>query len=141
MIEKFDFLYQKYQLLRKGRSRRSVSQVTKERAFKDDLKNLFGVASLNALILITSNEDRDFLLAQRESGRRESMGVADMVLACQEEQRVHRRILQEKRRQRAKEEAFKSYATVEVESSNSSSGREEPSEDDADASGRVRPPS
>ena len=40
-----------------------------------------------------------------------------------------------------KEKAFKSYPTVEVESSTSSYGRKEPSKDDADASGIVRPPS
>ena len=81
VIEKFEILYQKYQLLKKGCSRRSVPQIIKERAFKDDLKNLFDVASSNALTLITNKEDRDFLLAQREPGRR----VSDMALACQEE--------------------------------------------------------
>ena len=40
-----------------------------------------------------------------------------------------------------KEKAFKSYSTVEVESLSSSYGRKEPSKDDADASGIVRPPS
>ena len=85
MIEKFEILYQKYQLLKKGRSRRSVPQIIKERAFKDDLKNLFDVTSSNALTLITNKEDRDFLLAQREPGRR----VLDMVLACQEERTEH----------------------------------------------------
>ena len=116
MIEKFEVLYQKYQLLKKGRSRRSVTQLTKERAFKDDLKNLFDVASSNALTLITNKQDRDFRLAQREPGRRGSMGAVDMVLACQEEQTEHRKMLKKRCRERAKADAFKSYATVEVES-------------------------
>ena len=63
-----------------------------------------------------------------------------MVLTCQKERTEHRRMLQERRRQRAKKEAFKSSATVEVEPSTSSSGCEESSEDDADASLRIRPP-
>ena len=40
------------------------------------------------------------------------MGAVDMVLACLDERTEHRRMLQERRRQPAKEEAFKSYATV-----------------------------
>ena len=127
MIEKFEVSYQKYQLFKKGGSQRSVPQVTRERTFKDDLKNLFDVASSNRLILITNKEDRNFLLAQRKPKRIESMGEVDTVLACQEEQTEHRRMLQERRRQRAKKEAFKSYSTVEVDSSISSSGFEEPS--------------
>ena len=81
MIEKFEISHQKYQLFKKDCSQRSVPQVTKERTFKDDLKNLFDVASSNRLILITNKEDRDFLLAQREPKRRESLGAVDMVLA------------------------------------------------------------
>ena len=61
------------------------------------------------------------------------------IIACQEERTQHTRILPERRRQRAKKEAFKCYGTVEMKSSTSSSGLEEPSQDDADASGSVRP--
>ena len=92
MIEKFEVLYQKYQLLKEGCSRRSITQVSKERAFKDDLKNLFDVANLNVLNLITSKEDRNFFLSQREPGRRVSMRAVDMVLGCQEEQTEHRKM-------------------------------------------------
>ena len=38
MIEKFEVLYQKYQLQNRGQ--RSALQVTKERAFKDDVKKI-----------------------------------------------------------------------------------------------------
>ena len=78
MIEKFEVLYQKYQLLKNGRSRRSVPQVTTERAFKNDQKNLFDVGSSNALTLIASKEDWNFLLAQREPGRPGSIEAVDM---------------------------------------------------------------
>ena len=92
MIDKFKVLYQRYQLPKKGRSGRSVPQVTKERAFKNDLKNLFDVASSNALTLVTSKEGWNFLLAQRDPGKRGSIGAVDMVLACQE-RTEHRRML------------------------------------------------
>ena len=141
MIEKFEVLNQKYQLLKKGRSRRSAPQTTKENAFKDDLKNLFDVASSDALTIITNKEDLGFLLAQREPGRKGSMGGVDMVLACQEEQTEHRKQLQERCKQRAEDESFQSYASVELESSTSNSGREESCEDDDGTSGSVRPPS
>ena len=52
-----------------------------------------------------------------------------LVLACQEEQTERRRMLKKRRGQRGKKEAFKSFATVEVESSTSNSNREGSSED------------
>ncbi|KAG0712829.1 hypothetical protein GWK47_017564 [Chionoecetes opilio] len=46
--------------------------------------NLFDVAHADALKLIKNPEDRDFLLAQREIGRRGSLGSVDLVLVREE---------------------------------------------------------
>ena len=104
MIEKFEALYRDYQLLKKGRGRRSVPQMTKEKVFKEYLRNLFDVASADVLSRIANQKDKDFLLAQREPGRREIMGSMDKVLAGKEALSEHRRALKEKRRQHAIEE-------------------------------------
>ena len=140
MIEKFEVLNQKHQLLKKDHSRRSAPQTTKENAFKNELKNLFDVTSSDALTIITNKEDLDFLLAQREPGRKGSMGGVDMVPVCQEERTEHRKQLQERRKQLVEDESFQSYASVELESSTSSSGHAESCEDDDGTSGSVRPP-
>ena len=68
------------------------------------------------------------------------MGGKDMVLACKEERAEHRNQLQERREQRADDESFQSYASVELKSSTSSSGHEEYYENDDGTSGSVRPP-
>ena len=104
-----------------------MTLVTKEKTFKDDLKNLFDVASSNALNLIINKEDRNFFFLKG------LMRAVDIVLAFQEELTEHRRMLKERRRQCAKEEDFKSYATVKVESSTSCRGCEESSKDNTDA--------
>ena len=60
----------------------------------------FDVAHADALHLIKIQEDRDFLLAQREKGRRGSLGPVDLKLAKVEEWRCKRKQLTEHRRKR-----------------------------------------
>lgn len=56
--------------MKKNRKRRTEAQKKKEVYFDKYVKDLFDVAHLNTLQLIRINEDRDFLLAQRELGCR-----------------------------------------------------------------------
>lgn len=51
-------------------SRTSATQQAKEIAFSSKLDDLFDIAHANALDMITIDEDRAFLIAQREKGRR-----------------------------------------------------------------------
>ena len=48
------------------------------------MKKLFDVAHANAMSLIYFQEDEEFLIAQRESGSRGSMGAMDKKLANME---------------------------------------------------------
>ena len=50
------------------------------RQFVDDLDNLFYIAHLDAFNIIKVQEDKDFLLAQREEGSGGCMGPVDMAL-------------------------------------------------------------
>ena len=83
---KIEKLHREYELLKKGRYRRSEAQISKEKDFEILLDNLFDVAHGNALTMMT-NQDKEFLLAQREPRRLGRMGVVDSVLASQEARR------------------------------------------------------
>jgi hypothetical protein len=58
--------------------------------FVNKLDDLFDVAHADALNLISIEEDRLFLLAQREKGRRGCMGAVDVKLSTKEQRRKNR---------------------------------------------------
>ena len=87
--------------LKKNRSRRTTTQLLKENDFVANMKSLFDVAHTDALTLITIQEDRDFLLAQREPGHRGYMGCVDQALVNLEARKAKRFEVAEKRRQSA----------------------------------------
>ena len=60
----------------------------KEHVFEKSLNGLFDIAHQNALELIKIPEDREFLLAQREEGRRGKMGSVDLNLARKEQRKA-----------------------------------------------------
>ena len=84
IINKIKQLHSTWQGLKKSASRRTEVQQGKEDSFVQTFDDLFDVAHANALILIKIEEDRQFLLAQREKGRRGCMGPVDTKLAKQE---------------------------------------------------------
>ena len=59
-------------------------QTCKQDAFRDELDNLFDITHAEALQKIQIEEDRHFLLAQREKGCHGTMGCQDIVLAKKE---------------------------------------------------------
>ena len=61
--------------------KRSAYELAKEDQFKSPFNNLFDVAHKDALILMTILKDIEFLLAQREKGRRGTMAGIDGKLA------------------------------------------------------------
>lgn len=58
--------------LQKGKSRNPQPQIKKE-VFKDSLTDLFDISHSNALQIIKIHENKKFLLAQREKGRKACM--------------------------------------------------------------------
>ena len=75
-ISQVEKLFEKWRL-KKNRKRRSANQLAKEDQFKAPFGDLFDVAHKDALILMAIPEDREFLLAQREKGRRGTMAGTD----------------------------------------------------------------
>ena len=116
---------------------RAGAQAVREDEFKKQSKDLFDVAANNALDVLMIEEDKAFLLAQREPGRRGKMGSVDTQLAAVEARAAQRHEQQEGRRQRAEDEANTSMTSVEMESS-STSADDTTGEENED--GVARPP-
>ncbi|GBN66799.1 hypothetical protein AVEN_170044-1 [Araneus ventricosus] len=91
-------MYNYWRNLQKSACRRSETQEENERNFISDLNNLFDIAHANALEILKIEEDRKFLLSQREPGQRGCLMGIDMKLAKREERVLLRVIEQENRR-------------------------------------------
>lgn len=83
-ITKLEKVFEEWRLLKKNKGRQTETQKSKEAAFTSKLDDLFDVAHASALDIMTVAEDKKFLLAQREKGRRGTMGGLDKVLAAKE---------------------------------------------------------
>ena len=80
-----------WRLLKKNKARTSPTQLARESAFVSRLEDLFDVAHADALTKTSVlQEDKDFLLAQREKGRRGSMAGLDKKLAAKEKRAFER---------------------------------------------------
>ncbi len=132
IVAKIKDLHSAWISLKKNASRRSNTQMEKERQFTESLPNLFDIAHAEALTMITLPEDRAFLLAQREKGRRGSMGPVDMVLAQKEER--HRKRQLQKEAQRVKEADRVQKSATDVQNSSSESEAETTSDTGDDSS-------
>jgi len=82
--EKKEILFIEYEKLRKNKenkAKRSEALKNNEEDWKNGLEQFFDIAHANAMDVISIDEDRAFLLAQREAGRPGKMGNVDKVLA------------------------------------------------------------
>jgi hypothetical protein len=101
-VAKLEDLIQKWEGLKKNKSRRTATQVTNEEAFSETFSDLFDVAHQDAMQMINIKEDKEFLLAQREKGRRGVMVGVDMKLTKKEEAKegkLHRQLQLEEKQQ------------------------------------------
>jgi hypothetical protein len=135
-IKKIEELFAGWQGLKKSALRKTEHQVTNEGNFLETMDELFDIAHANALNLITIQEDKDFLLAQREKGRRGTMSVLDKTLQAKRA-RVEDRTQARKRQQEKEEkEIAEMQKSVVLESSSSSASKATSSSDlDTDAAG------
>ena len=109
IISKMKAEVDEYILLTKNRKRVSASQRSREENFSTHIAELFDIAHKEAEVQIRIEEDKVFLLDQRQ-GRKMTMGGVDKKLADKEE-RSRKRRLQEKSR-KAKETERKSMAST-----------------------------
>ena len=84
IVSQIKKMHNTWQCLKKNSSRTTETQKSKEASFVATLDNLFDVAHHDALNITKMQEDIEFLLAQRQKGRRGSMGPVDMKLTKKE---------------------------------------------------------
>ena len=124
-VKQLEALHDKWQKLKKNAKRTSETQQAKLQAFVDQLGDLFDIAHQDALILVKNPEDREFLVAQREKGRRGHMGSADMALNLKEKRRKQRQNEEYKRIKQAEQEHTLMDDTVVLTASEDSTEEEE----------------
>ena len=78
------------------------AQKKREAKFVDVLDDLFDVAQADALQLIKTDEDREFLIAQREKGKRGCLRSIDMKLTRHEKRRQKREEVVKNRKRKEK---------------------------------------
>ena len=130
VVPKIENIYKEWEKLKKNKenkAKRSDYLKQKEDQWNEGLEELFDIAHANALEMITIQEDKDFLLCQREKIRRGKMGPVDKKLAKQEE--VSRKRQKEMSRKRDREEMARKSREETVVLSSSSEGEDNPKED------------
>ena len=105
VVEKVECLFHEYDKLKKNKenkAKRSESLLKKEEEWKDGLESLFDITHADAMKMISMQEDREFLLARREAGRRGKMGSVDKAMAKRE--RVEKKTSGEEKREKNRTE-------------------------------------
>lgn len=135
-IKQLESLFEKWQGLKKNANRQTATQRSNEEKFMETMDDLFDIAHADALSMIKIEEDRKFLLSQREKGRSGSMTSVDTVLHRKERKTEERIALQQKR----KEVAACTSASLQKNARLASSSSSE-TEDEVEASPSFTTPS
>lgn len=91
VIEHLRKLHAEWQGLKKNINRKTTTDLSNQKAFQESMEDLFDIAHRDAMSLITIEEDRLFLEAQREKGRRGTMVGVDRSLTLKEERIMKRK--------------------------------------------------
>lgn len=133
---KLERTFEEWRLLKKNKGRESVTQRSREAEFVSRLDDLFDIAHVNALNMIVVAEDREFLIAQREKGRRGSMAGVDAKLAAKEKRSTVRQEQMLARQQRMKDLQRRQNEKAVLSSTSSSSSTDEEAEEADDSQNR-----
>jgi hypothetical protein len=133
-ITKLEQMHHKWVMLKKHSSRATDTQQANEANFVNELDDLFDIAHLNALEMIKIPEDRQFLIAQREKGRRGFLGNIDKDFAEKEAKRLKRMktIIAHTQNQEQQLEAINDTVVLESGSDSDDGDAQEDVEDDED---------
>lgn len=126
-IKKIEVLFHQWRSLKKNASRRTDTQQRNEEQFTELFDDLFDIAHGEAMSMIKIDEDKEFLIAQREKGRRGGMSSVDTVLAKKETKQHQKLIKEQERRYKSASEQDSLQEQVSIDCSSSSS-----SDDDTD---------
>jgi hypothetical protein len=106
-LKKLKKLYEEWRKLDKNKTRTTELQKTHENKFEEQLDNLFDISHANALNLIKIEEDKQFLLRQREKSRPGCMLGTDMKLAGIEKRKATLKENEDGRKKRREMETLK----------------------------------
>lgn len=105
-IEKLEKIYNKWKELQKNINHQNAKQKIDETMFIDELDNLFDIAHADSMAMMTIQEDKDFLLQQRQKGRPGCMVGVDTILAAKEKRKSDRVEQEQRRKQQCEEMAL-----------------------------------
>ena len=123
VVNKIQCLFKEYDNLKRNKenkAKRSETLKKKEEEWKVGLDVLFDIAHANAMEMICIQEDREFLLAQREPGRRGKMGSVDKVLEIKRASSQKRKEYHDIRIEKERQEKTTREKIVTLESSSDS---------------------
>lgn len=100
VVQKLINLHTEWKNIKKGAARRTKTQEKNEKDYEDKIRNLFDIASVDALDTMTIQEDKDFLLLQREQDRRGTMAGFDKTLSTKERKKSIREEQEQRRQQK-----------------------------------------
>lgn len=115
-VAKLEKMYAEWRKLQKSAKRTaSATQTQKEKEFKSSFDDLFDVAHQDALTK-TAEEDKQFLLLQREKGRSGCMGGVDMKYVNAERRKELRRAAEMARFEKSKKKNIGEFVFFKNES-------------------------
>uniref|UniRef100_UPI00358F90EE transmembrane protein 116 isoform X2 n=1 Tax=Myxine glutinosa TaxID=7769 RepID=UPI00358F90EE len=124
-------LYEPYKLGKKNRTKTFENYRVKEQMFKDDLQSLFDISPNDALEKMTNEEDKAFLIMQREDPSCSRMGSVDNTLTVKENRK---RIRVENEDKRKKKHAAETLTAMQSVPSTSAVVDDDDDDDDDDES-------
>lgn len=111
-IDKLLSLHTKWQTLFKHKNRESAAHKNVEKAFLEDLEELFDIAAANAMDVLTHDADKQFLMQQREKSRQGAISGVDAVAMRKEKKKLERIEAEAQRRRKSHEVIASTSATV-----------------------------
>ena len=137
-VEKLLKLYDEWKCLQKNLTRGAGKDKEKRGIFVDNMDDLFDIAHSEALAQLKNEEDKNFLILQRQKGRQGSMLGVDHKLKHKEERALKRTAMETARRKRTYEEMEQHFGTHELSTSktdySASSSEDIDSGDDSESS-------
>lgn len=104
-IEKLEKLYNEWKDLQKIVTHQHAKQKNDEKKFTNELDNLFDIAHTDALQMIKIEEDKEFLLLQRQKERPGCMIGIDTILVAKEKRKSDRMEQEQRRKKQCEETA------------------------------------
>lgn len=111
VMHKVEALYNEWRKLGKNKTLGGPTHTANEKKFVDTLDDLFDIARSDALMTMTIEEDKQFLLAQRKKGRQGSMIGQDGSFSALQKRRMIRDEEEETRRKKANLEKSENEAS------------------------------